>query len=867
MFHDASLAVAAGRSSSAFKISTPFEVRYPSHGGKAADVVVRVRAHRVVAQLRPSTKERPNDNKTDKRTSGYGSVHTEGETKHTFKIGGTYSRPALACALSNADARWPRALDGRTYNTPRHVGWMREARRRCVGAAAAADIAERAPARGRRLLKRPSCSPSPRSQAFSSSAVLSCIMFSRFAAFARGLRFRRQKRSDSLEREIMRGRKRLARCPSGHPQRADACFSLAYWLDQHFRETGSLELLEEKITLNREALSLRPAGHPDRDISCNNLANALCDRYEVTGVTALLDEAITLHRENLSLRPAGHRDRDISCNNLASALRHRYNVTGVTALLDEAITLHREALSLRPVGHPDRAMSCSNLANALQTRYEVTGVSALLDEAITLHREDLSLTPAGHPDRAISCNNLANALRFRYEVTGATALLDEAITLYREALSLRPVGHPYRAISCINLADQLLLYFQKTQDMTAIDEALILARESAASASPSFLWRPLLTLCEICTGQGSPHLSISTATEYLSQASAMHPDNITDFMPVMRYRLALIWSMQSTWTADVSLLLLGTYSNLVDMLSRMTGFVLDIPSQLTALKSARLFGSDACIAALLSHNPRQAMELVDRAHGVIWAQALHQRNAQLQQLPEDLASELGMLLRATSGPVVASGHEASQHCTPGFLSPQDVRHEQNSRIQTLLTEIRAMPGLDRFMLGHTYAELRKTANKHPVVVLVAARGQAYALIISNSTADSPYPLTLSITSDSLASLRDYAGRAGLRNGQSPDHMDADARLGLAKPVKKDASMAVLSELWLYVVKPVLDYLQLQVQTAQWIHRTATADMFSAAYGRSLAPTIVLVSHWRLCLPPIARSGHLSRTNHQTSVLC
>jgi tetratricopeptide (TPR) repeat protein len=636
-----------------------------------------------------------------------------------------------------------------------------------------------------------------------------------------------------LDDAIALYREDLSLRPAGHPDRAISCNNLANALRDRYDVTGVAALLDEAITLHREDLSLRSAGHPHRAMACNNLAKALWTRYEVTGVSALLDEAITLHREALSLRPDGHPDRASFCNNLANALHARYYATGVTALLDEAITLYREALSLQPAGHQDRASSCNNLASALSRRYKVTGVSALLDEAITLLREALALRPAGHPGRASACNNLADALDSRYRATGTTALLNEVTTLYREALSLTPAGHPYRASSCINLADQLLLYFQKTQDMTAIDEALILARESAASASPSFLWSPLITLCSIYMEQGSPHVSVMAATEYLSQASALHPDNITNFMRAMQDRLALIWSMQSTWTPDISLLLSHAYSNLIDGLSRMTGFVLDIPSQLTALKSARSFGSDACIAALLSNDPRQAMELVDHAHGVIWAQSLHQRHPQLQQLPQDLASELGTLLRAVSVPVIASGHQTSEQRVPGFLSPQDVRHEQNSRIQTLLTEIRAMPGLDRFMLGHTYAELRKTAKKHPVVVLVAARGQAYALIMPDSNVDSPHPLALAITSDRLSSLRDYAGRAGLRNGQSLHHMDDDARLGIFKPIKKDASMAVLSELWLYVVKPVLDYLQIKVRTSQSILALPYLTCFlQPAAGRS-----------------------------------
>jgi tetratricopeptide (TPR) repeat protein len=617
---------------------------------------------------------------------------------------------------------------------------------------------------------------------------------------------------DHLDELITLHREALALHPAGHPDRSMSCNNLAIALHTCYKLTGSRDRLDELITLLREALALRPAGHPLLACSGGNLAIALQTRYQMTGNSTLLDETITLHREALALCPAGHPDRAMSCSNLANALQTRYEVTGTTALLDEAIALDREVLSLTPAGHPNRAISCNNLANALQDRYEVTGVTALLDEAITLHREALALRPAGHPDRASSCNNLALALRSRYNVTGITALLDEAITLHRKALFLRPVGHPLRAGSCNNLAAQLLLYFQKTQDMTAIDEALILARESAASASPSSVWSPLTTLCDIYIEQGSPHVSVLTATEYLSQASAIHPDNITKFMQVVQRRLALIWSMRRTWTADVPLLLLRTYSSIIDMLSRMTGFVIDVSSQLTALESARSFGSDACITALLSSHSRQAMELVDHAHGVIWAQALHQRDPQLEQLPEGLASELRMLLRTVSVPGVADGREALQHRTPAFLSPQDIRHEQNSRIQTLLTEIRTMPGLDRFMLGHTYEQLQETASKHPVVVLVAARGQAYALMISDSEADSPHPLALAITSDKLSSLRDYAARAGLRNGQSPDHMDKDARLGIVKPVKKDASIAVLSDLWLHVVKPVLDYLQLHVGT-------------------------------------------------------
>jgi tetratricopeptide (TPR) repeat protein len=545
-------------------------------------------------------------------------------------------------------------------------------------------------------------------------------------------------------------------------------------------------------------------------MSYNNLANALQTRYKITGSSDLLDEAITLHREALALRPAGHPDRSMSCNNLAIALRTRYEATGSSNLLDETITLHREALALRPAGHSLRATSCNNLAAALQKRYEMTGSSDLLDELIMLQREALALRPAGHPDRPMSYNNLANALQTRYKITGSSDLLDEAITLHREALALRPAGHPLRASSCSNLAGHLLQRFEKTRDLTDIDEALVLARDSATSSSPSRSWKALHILCYIHLEPDSPHLSILTATQYLSQASPLYPDNTAQFLEGIQGLLSLIWITHCDWTADFAVVLMNVYSNLIDRLLRVTGFALDTASQLAGLKSARSFGSEACMAALLSGRSSQAIEQIDHAHGVIWAQALHQRDPQLQDLPESLAFELKTLLRAVSVPASTVALLPSNPATR-YLSLEDVRHQQNSRIQTILTEVRAMPGLDRFMLGKTYAQLRDTAREHPVVVLASAHGFVYALIIRNSVQEHPDEICLKVSSDHLARLRRTATQAGLRTRHVMRDVEVESDRQMRPGRFKDTALGTLSELWKEIVKPVLDHLQLMVR--------------------------------------------------------
>jgi hypothetical protein len=401
-------------------------------------------------------------------------------------------------------------------------------------------------------------------------------------------------------------------------------------------------------------------------------------------------------------------------------------------------------------------------------------------------------------------------MQTRYQVTGSSNLLDEITTLRREALTLRPSGHTDRETSCNDLAYSLLQNFRRTKDVTVVDEALALARETAASASPLEVWRALLVLVLVHMEEGSPHFSISTATEHLLQASKSLPWTITDFMREIQSSLDQIWLMHGTWTPDTALLLLNAYSNIIDGLSPMTGFAFDAISQLTALRSARSFGADACVAALLSGRPRQAIELIDHAHGVIWAQALHQRDPQLQDIPHSLASELEALFRAVSMPM-ATPQFAPTNPATGYLSPEDIRHQQNSRIQTILKEVRAMPGLERFMLGRVYAELRETAREHPVAVLVSARGHVYALILRSAIQENPDALLLNITPDRLALLRDTVARAGLRNGNVVQDIETEFERAMG-PGNFDATpLGTLANLWDEIVKPVIDHLHLPVR--------------------------------------------------------
>jgi tetratricopeptide (TPR) repeat protein len=581
----------------------------------------------------------------------------------------------------------------------------------------------------------------------------------------------------------------------------------------HYERTGDVALLDEAIELKHEALASRPLGHPDRADSCVNLATSLHMRYKQTGNVVLLDEAIELEREALALQPLGHPDRANSSANLAASLHVRYTRTGDVGLLDQAIALEREVLALQALGHPDRASGCVSLASSLHMGYEQGGNVALLDEAIELNYEALTLRPPGHPDRAKGCASLGASLYVRYQRTGNVVLLDEVIKFNREALTLRPPGHPSRAYSYVSLGVLLHERYQQTSNVALLNEAVETYNYASGHLSAYRVWYPLTLLSELHLLRNSPHYSVLTALQYLQRSFQHEVDNIHSFISSVCWSIILIWDNSRDWNSHTIGLLAAIYAQVVDRLPLMAGFVLDTSSRLKTLKSTCQVGSDACVAALLAEQPATAVELLDRAHGVVWTQALHQRDPQMEGAPKDMAIELENLLReiSTSTPV-----------DPARLLDrlQDLRHRQNTRIQVLLRDIRAMPGLARFMLGSTYETLREAARDNPVVVLVAGPGHAFAVIMPSCEANAnPDLLPLDVAWKDLRSLADMAGKGNIRyragstedqRAEAPAHAELTDQERAMRAGNFASQWSPLASLWRDVVKPVLSRLHLMV---------------------------------------------------------
>jgi tetratricopeptide (TPR) repeat protein len=631
------------------------------------------------------------------------------------------------------------------------------------------------------------------------------------ANLASSLRTRYQQTEDIalLDEVISLEREALGLRPAGHPSRVYSCGNLATSLHIKHRRSQDIALLDEAIKLYREALALRAVGHPDRGVTCANLAVSLQTFYQRTGDTTHLDEAIELEREALHLCPHNHPFRALSCENLAGSLYTRYQQTGDTTLLDESIGLEREALAARPKDHPDHPRGCIHLADSLHRRYRQTGEAALLDEAIDLSREALSLRPQGHLERAYCCTNLANTLMTRFRQTGEAALLDELVALEREGLALRPLDDPARVGALESLASSLCTYCQQTGNVTLLDEVADLCNEAQQQDSSAYVWRPWITMCRLHLIRNSPHHSVMKAAQCLLQSfQSQVVDDTQLYMSNISRSLPLFWASFDVWTFQTTILLISIYTNVIDRLPLIAGFVLDPSTQLKTLKAFSQVGSDACVIGLLADLSTTAVELLDCAHGVVWAQALNQRNPDMEGAPPELT---GALKKALHGIVIPTSATQGEP-TNSYLTSQDVRHAQNGRVQTILREIRALPGHQHFMLRKTYETLREAAREHPVVLLVTSRGHSFALVMANAHEEQPHMLRLSLTSEDLTSLGNSAEQAGLCSRADTRDSNSGTRLGLqARETHLNSKpLRVLTDIWHKIVKPVIVHLRLEV---------------------------------------------------------
>ncbi|KAF8436541.1 CHAT domain-containing protein [Boletus edulis BED1] len=588
--------------------------------------------------------------------------------------------------------------------------------------------------------------------------------------------------TEDLNEAIVLDRKALDLRPKGHPDRLMSLNNLGADLATRYNQLGVMEDLNAAIVLGREVLHLRQKGHPNRSKSLNNLAVRLSTRYKQLGVMEDLNEAIVLGREALALHQKGHPDRSTSLNNLAVDLATRYRQLGAMEDLNEAVVLGRETLDLCPQGHPDRSMSLNNLVVRLSTRYKQLGIMEDLNVAIVLGQEAISLRPQGHPGRSTCLESLAVCLSTRYKQLGVMEDLNKAIIIGQEALDLRPKGHPGRSMCLDSLAVCLYIRYNQLGVVEDLNEAIALGREALdlyPKGHPD--WSTSLDNLARHLHDRFTRLKQSTDKEELFSlyAQLVHlPPNISS----SDLSTARAWVRVAESLQHPTVLL--AYETSLRLLIQHLTILPSLPRHLVILKNlTSSLAVDAFSACLRHRSPAKAVELLEQGRGVFWSQL-----ARLRSPLDDVTA---------SGP--ASKSLADEFMRLASLlrhvinSPGTGQHERlcrlNLELQSVVTNIRDLPGLSRFLLPPLFSDLRCAASGGPVIIVNASKYSCDALVVLLDR--DPVHIPLQITLEGVRDLSKEINTLTVRATK------ADVTRELT---------AFLRKLWDQIVSPIVDAL-------------------------------------------------------------
>jgi tetratricopeptide (TPR) repeat protein len=665
-----------------------------------------------------------------------------------------------------------------------------------------------------------------------------------------------------LDQSILLAREVVNLRSERHELRARILDTLVLSLSQEYKQDSNRQLIQEYVSLAREAVALRPHPHAVRAESLNILASCLRDEYFVTEDEAILDESDRIRLETIGQLPQNHPQRYNALVGLSLALYERHMRTGYLPLLDEAIRLCEEArssprsghvvlgnlcamlcsrfdcfgdvqsldaatrvceeaLQLRPPGHPFRVYSMGGMGLIMQKKGKLAENMLVLEESNRWLEEALDLCSPQHPFRTYLQDALATNLCDQYANDRDPAKNDRAIVLFRDALQGNHPGDPRHCGSFTNFGRALFQRYQKLNDDGIFEEALRMLNTALDLSPKGTRYRFLIFSC-LCEAYfyPSPRSNMSTALNYFAEV-------INDPHAPARIRLAeaiklldkiysVILDPCAAEASSFGPVILRAYQDTIALLPMVANFGLEHVARLRELTLAQSISSNGATYAIHLGEGCAALEILEDSRAVFWSQALHLRDTSFDNLPEKCAQELDDIFRA----LAQRGTSAD---SSDYLNPELVkRRRQSERAQEIIDQIRhSGPQFERFLLGHSFASLARAASNGPVIVLTANDYGCNALALLNTAGEWRRIALPDASKQFLEKVCAQTRDLGQSRGDGEEARDAECldeseeRAVLIKQRARQHSIAasdVLEDLWIRIVKPIIDGLGLEVCT-------------------------------------------------------
>ncbi|MET8770909.1 CHAT domain-containing protein [Streptomyces sp. NPDC004658] len=308
--------------------------------------------------------------------------------------------------------------------------------------------------------------------------------------------------------------------------------------------------------------------------------------------TERLHKALTLRERVVRQTPADDAySRAEALYQLSQVQMYWYRRTGSLGHLDEATTNGQAAVELLTPTDTRRSRFLCGLGHVWFTRYTCHLERDAVPQAIHLFRSAAATAPDDHLPHAM----LATALWQGYEATGDSSALDESVTSGERALELAPAGQ--RADILLDLGAAHRLRFGRTHDAADLHRA-----KAALSEAVSLPGLPPKTRMQIALEQ--------------AELASLPPVDPAERLRALETAVGLLphVAMRSKYYEDREFVL-GAHTGL---------------------------GAKAADAAVAAHRPDRALELLEKARGIL--------ADTLRDTPDSTARDL--CRNATRGPIV-----------------------------------------------------------------------------------------------------------------------------------------------------------------------------------------------------------------------
>ena len=547
------------------------------------------------------------------------------------------------------------------------------------------------------------------------------------------------------------------------PDLKEVCFELALLLFDRFNRAQSQDDYEESMSILDKIIADSNEG---AELAMCLVGSFARGRFLFNPTPENLAEAIFRNRTYLNALPCEDLRRRTVMKELAYLEQKRFEEFGVRSgrqednveVVDDSplaasSQLAKSNLVEFPLPMPDKKNPVPHL-DALLSMFDITDLTNI-EKAIEYCK--LCLT-SPHSHLPFTLDMLSQLLHRVFDLTGNIDYLNESIALRRDLINMPGVPFQHHLIS-LPLIDCLLsrfLLFKDRRDGNEIMEVFAVAATDPRTDVP----RRFHTSCRWTqVARASEHPS--TLTAYETAISLMQES--LSFAPTLEIQ----------------------HFRLVAMRDRYEKLPLDYASYLVQIGQLN-----------------QAIETLERGRGLLWSEMrglrtsidqlsavnlpLAEKFAAVNRDLEALTVSGSAVIRMEDGP--AGGHEGMDPVGRLVVKQRKLVEERDR----LISQIRAQPGLETFLIPPSFDTLHSAAAGGPVILINHSEWSSDIIILLHSSPPSLIP-----TSDEF-----YDRAKGLH-----EKLLAARNIGLDSFEYEDALEEVLRHLYDLVGRPVIERLR------------------------------------------------------------